>query len=527
VSTIQNSAALVSSWAIPARFVVALIAAFSLAFHAMPSAAVAGDFDRSFGQNGIAVFPTEAGSMAHFVTTDTAGRVLATGKDRGAEFLTRSQSNGTLDTTFNGTGYLRGIINVPNSDGRLIVGHTGLWVTNTVGGQVLAARMNSAQCPPELCRFITPTIQLRRLNLDGSTVNAANADIAATVGIEESMQVIEDSRGGFLFATQTRGLVFSEALLTRIGADGLRDTAFKPGICPSLNKVAGSFGSSTKALPLADGRTMLAHEIYFSTTTPNPNHLCLSRVNADGSADKAYAVNGDLILDSILSSADVHRPVAMFATVNGGSALLLQQINRGSQPLSAVELRYTIMWLTPQGALDTARSDRGITAPTDQPIGQVVAATMQRDGKIVIVGYPASATPGPNFDYFDPSQPRVARLTSQGGIDSTFGAAGQGFVSLVTSGKRLIPKQLHIAQDGSIFVAGATVDSSAIIATDEPTQFAIAKLHADPPPSQPVVAPSNGGGGCGTTTDAHIDPVLPSMAMLALLGLWIRRRNKL
>ena len=468
---------MVSSWTVPARFAVALIAAFSLVFHAMPSAAAAGDFDRSFGQNGIAVFPTEAGSMAHFVTTDTAGRVLATGKDRGMEFLTRSLLNGTLDTTFSGVGFLRGIINIPNSDGRLIVGHTGLWVTNTVGGQVLAARMNSAQCPPELCRFITPIIQLRRLNLDGSTVNAANADVAATTSIDESMQVVEDSRGGFLFVTQSKGLVFPEVVLTRIGADGLRDTAFRPGTCPSLNKVTGSFGSNTRALPLTDGRTLLAHGIFFSTITANPNHLCISRVNAAGTPDRTFALDGDLILDSVLSSAVEHRPVAMFATGNGGSALLLQQTIRGSQPVGAVELRYSIMWLTPQGALDTARPDRGITVATDQPIGQLVAATMQRDGKIVIVGYPASAAPGPNFDYFDRSQPRIARLLSQGGIDFTFGAGGQGFVSLVTSGKRLIPKQLHVAQDGSIFVAGGTVDSSAIIAADEPTQFAVAKLQ--------------------------------------------------
>ena len=464
--------------------------------------------------------------MAYFVTTDSGGRVLATGKDRGAEFLTRSLSNGMIDTTFNGAGYLRGIINVPNSDGRLIVGHTGLWVTNTVGGQVLAARMNSAQCSPDLCRFITPTIQLRRLNLDGSTVSAANADIAATTGIDESMQVVEDSRGGFLFVTQSRGLVFSESVLTRIGADGLRDAAFKPGTCPSLNKVAGSFGGTTRALPLADGRTIFAHEIYFSTITPNPNHLCISRVNADGTPDKTFALDGDLIFDSILSSAAEHRPVAMFATANGGSALLLQQTIRRSELNGAVEQRYLIVWLTAQGALDTARADRGITGPTEQPIAQVVAATMQRDGKFVIVGYPGTATPGPNLDYFDLSQPRVARLTSQGGIDFTFGAGGRGFVLLVTSGKRLIPKQLHVALDGGIFIAGGTVDSSAVASNGEPAQFAVGKLQADPPPIQPIVAPSSGGG-CGMTADARIDPVLPGLAMLGLLSLWIRRRAKL
>lgn len=466
--------------------------------------------------------------MAHFVTTDPLGRVLATGQDRRLEFLTRTLSNGALDTTYSGVGFLRGIVNVPDSDGRLILGHTGLWVNTAVGGQLLAARMNSSQCLPELCRFTTPVIQLRRFNTDGSAVNAANADIAVTIGIDETMQVVEDSRGGFLFATETRGLAFFEALVVRIGADGLRDTAFKPGICLNLSRAGNAFGGTTRALPLADGRTILAQGIYFSTITPNPNQLCVSRVNADGTPDKTYAVDGDLVFDSILSSTALHRPVAVFATAYGGSAILLQQSTRGSPPLSPLELRYTIMWLTPQGALDTARPDRGITAATDQPIGQVVAATMQRDGKIVMIGFPASATPGPNSEYFDRSQPRVARLTSQGGIDFTFGAGGQGFVSLVTSGKRLIPKKLHVSQDGSIFVAGATVDSAALVAIDEPTQFAIAKLQADPPPSQPVAAPSNGGGGgCGTTTDAHIDPLLPGVTMLALLGLWIRRRSKL
>lgn len=505
------------------RFPFLLFALMWVACHSTPALPVPGEFDRTFGQNGIANFPTDAGSVAYFVTTDPAGRVAVTGKDRGNEFLARLQANGVLDTSFNGAGFVRGTAGTIDRFGDTLLGHTGQWISNLVGGQMLATRVDITSCRPEICRFRSQTIRARRFNAEGSLVSAANGDVEVMAGFRPT-QVVEQSDGGSLYVTTVAALVSSQTLLARTGANGLVDTTFRANIqagntCPSLARDA-FFGSDARALALPDGKTLLAQYIGLFNT-PNGTRVCVSRLNPDGTPDKTYAVGGDLILDSPPFSTAVHRPVGVFATGNGGAALVLQQIRQ--QPDSK---QYVIVWLTAQGSLDTARIDRGITGPTELQVAEVTVAAMQRDGNIVIAGYPAIRSTDPNVaQQIDYTQPRVGRLTTQGNSDITFGTGGQGYLALISFGKRLIPNHLHISEDGSIFIAGATTDIGTSVGTDA-AQFAVAKLQGGSVTAQPVVTQSNGGGGgCGIARDSRVDPMLPGLAMLALLGLWARRRT--
>ena len=505
------------------RFLAVRFSLLLLVWHALTAAAVPGEFDRSFGQNGIATFPTEAGSAAYFITNDSASRLLVTGKDRSNEFFARLQPNGGLDPDFNGVGFVRGVANGIDSFGDTLLGHTGQWISQLAGGQLLATRVDITSCSVTICRFRSQTIRARRFNPDGSAVNAANADVVVTGGFRPT-QVVEQTGSGLVFITSVIYYLDGVTQLARLGENGLVDPSFAANakVRESCRRLPGDNGfrlSSGTALGLAGGKILLAQHISFLGA--GAGNLCISRLNADGMLDQTYGSAGDLILDSTMFTSANNKPVALFATSNGGAALLLQQTFR--EPVERYQ--YLIVWLTAQGGVDTARPDQGITVPTDLQIAIVTAATMQPDGKILIAGYPAIAATNANgAQQIDYAQPRLRRLLQQGGHDLTFGPGGLGYTPMITLGKRLIANHLHIGADGSIFIAGELADAGPV-ATNEARQFAVGKLQSDPASTSPPVSQNNGGGGCGITTGSRIDPILPGLAMLALLSLWLRRRG--
>ena len=454
----------------------------------LSTAAVAapGDFDRSFAQNGIATFPTDTGSAAYFVTTDAAGRVLATGKDRGLEFTTRLLPNGSLDGDFAFSGFTRSTTGGIDRYGDTILGHAGQWISNLPEGQSLLTRVDVTSCSPAICRFKSQTIRARRFNAYGSPVNAPNGDIEVSRGFRPT-QVVEQESGGKFFVTGTIGYIDTTTTLARLKPDGLSDELFQPNSDLSLTCRAlgtNSFRASRGvALGLVGGKTLLAQGVGYTGTAGQ--NICISRLNANGTVDQTYANGGDQIVGALFSTSKNYTPVALFAGVNDGAILLFRL--RFQDGLNFRE-QYQIVWLTADGQLDKTKPGQGISSPTDLHVGQLMAAAIQSNGKIVIAGFAATATPV-GGGLVDPAQPRIGRLLPDGTSDSAFGPGGQGYVPLISGGKRLNPNQLHIAADGSVFIAGELTSTDVSTNTDV-THFSLAKVQGDPAPA-PIVLTSS------------------------------------
>lgn len=466
--------------------------AFALAATAFTLSSAAfsapGEFDRSFAQNGIATFPTETGSAAYFVTTDATGRVLATGKDRGLEFITRLKPNGSLDSDFAFSGFIRSTTGGIDRFGDTLLGHTGQWISNLADGQILATRVDITSCQPAICRFKSQTIRARRFNAFGNPVSAPNGDVEISRGFRPT-QVVEQDSGGMFFVTGTIGYIDTQTTLARLKPDGLRDELFQSHSDSSLTCRAlgtdSARGSRGTALGLAGSRTLLAQGIGY-TGTPGQN-VCISRLNANGTVDQTYATGGDLIVSALFSTSKYYTPVALFAGANDTAILLLRM--RMQDGLNFRE-QYQIVWLTAEGQLDKTKPGLGISPPIDLHVGQLMAAAIQSDGKIVIAGFAATTTPvGGGF--VDPAQPRIGRLLPNGSSDASFGPGGQGYASLISGGKRLNPNQLHIAADGSIFIAGELA-STDVATNTQVTHFSLAKIQGDPAPA-PIVLSSSAG----------------------------------
>ncbi len=513
------------------RFSLILVPLLALFGHTCGVLAAPGEFDTSFGQNGIAVVLANGSGVARSVATDDNGRVVAIGTGRGretSEMIVRTLANGNPDTTFNGTGT---IISPPTSGGVIggSFGHEGVSLLPGTGDSLLAVRAEDWFCPaPTACSMgYLPRLVVRRINSTG-TVDASFPDASLGGGDVTETQILADRDGGTTAVSAGRSFASGFTTVRRINASGQLDAGFNATITADIGCRSLPVGRSSrgKALRLPDGKLLLAQGINVDpigqVPANFPYRVCVSRLNTDGTIDTSYGNNGDLLLDSLLFTSALNMPVALLPLPNGGAALVLQHTLVQSNVPRAIY--WVIVWLTANGAPDPTRfGGQGLTGPTALNVAELTVAAIQPDGKIVLAGYPEIRAPTPEGNQqIDHSRPVVARLHQEGGNDLTFGVGGNGYTPLIAFGRRLHPKHLHIASDGSIFVAGGAADGAYV--AGEITQFAIAKLQGALVSTPPANSQSGGGGGCGITRDPRIDPVLPTLVMLALLAIAGRRR---
>jgi uncharacterized delta-60 repeat protein len=105
----------------------------------------------------------------------------------------------------------------------------------------------------------------------------------------------------------------------------------------------------------------------------------------------------------------------------------------------------------PNGSLDTSFGSGGelVTSPAGYPSTQIFAIALQTDGKIVVAGGMGTGTDGSE-------QFAVARYNANGALDTTFGAAGTGFVIVpgVPGGHEENATGVVIQADGKIVATG-------------------------------------------------------------------------
>ena len=520
------------------QFSLALIPLLVFFSHACDVWSAPGEFDPAFGQNGIAVVPANGFGVARSVATEDNGRVMAIGTGSAREMIVRTIANGNPDTTFNGTGTLispltSGGVFGGVDGGEYGYGHNGVSLMPGVDGSLLAVRAEDWFCPaPAACGMsYLPRLVARRINSTGS-VDASFPAASLGNGSVHETQILADGDGGTTAVSAGRSFGGGFTTVKKITAGGQVDAGFNAAMtgyigCRSLPDAVGGRSSRGKALRLPDGKLLLAQGIVLDplgqVPANFPYRVCVSRFNTDGMIDASYGNNGDLLLDSLLFTSAVNMPVALLPLPNGGAALVLQHTRvQTNAPRSVL---FVIVWLTANGAPDPTRfGGQGLTGPTALNVAKLTAAAMQPDGKIVLAGYPESGVLTPEGNQqIDYSRPVVARLHQEGGNDLTFGVGGNGYTPLIAFGRRLHPNHLHIASDGSIFVAGGAAAGAYVVG--ESTQFAIAKLQGTAAP-QPTTASqaAGGGGGCFTTRDPRVDPLLPSLVMLSMLMLAVRRR---
>jgi uncharacterized delta-60 repeat protein len=384
--------------------------------------------------------------------------------------IARLNTDGSLDTEFNvaadGTVGVSSTVNAIaiQSDGKIVI-----------GGAFLTARGTTQSA-------------IARLNTDGSLDAGFNVVADGTVGTSGNVNAIAIQSDGKIVigGDFTTAREVTQNRIARLNSDGSLDTGFNTG---------GTIGVSSTVNAVAiqsDGKIVIGGAFLTARGTTQNR---IARLNTDGTRDTGYNLSADgttgvddavtdvkvltngkiVICGNFVRARNACTPNFVTLTNTGAidnnpyrgmlpaksavNAVVFQSDGKllagGSFFGFDGEIRRCMLRINPDRTLDpfitTAASTLAIT---------VNAIAVQSDGKIVIGG---SFT-----TYLAATRNRIARLNTDGSLDTGFNVAADGTVGVSNT-----VNAVAIQSDGKIVVGGAFVTARGV------TQNRIARLNTD------------------------------------------------
>lgn len=436
-----------------------VIALATMLLSASIARAAPGDLDTSFSADGKQTLNFGGLDRATKVVTTPDGRIVVVGSTdytgAGDFAVARFTSDGTPDTSFNGTG-------------RKSLGSAA----NDIGGGVavlpneqivVAGQGNTAQ------DFVAT-----RLNADGSldTTFGSGGSTSVDFGATETVNaMIRQPDGKLVLVGSTSATGGGDFAIARLNADGSPDTTFATG-----GKETVDFGGLDAAAAVAlapDGKIVVAGQ-------GGPGRdMVVTRLNIDGSIDTSFApvTAGKAFVDfgaTDLANGVVVGPDGKIVLDGATSAV-------GSGD-------FAVARLTAAGSLDPTFSvDGKLTLGYGAANESALAIALQQNGRIVVMG-----TGDANSDFV------VSRLAPDGSVDSSFGTGGtvgvdfgaveyDGDVTLQPDGQIVIAGSTNVTDGGDMAVARLQGDPVQTTTTSSTTTAVTTPAPSPPPPSSPVV----------------------------------------
>ena len=380
-----------------------------------------GTLDTTFDGDGKQQFGAATFETAYDVALQSDGKIVVagyvgstndpTGSGSNSLFV-RYNANGSLDTTFNGTGSFSGDLSQFNAADH--IRRIALQADGTIAG---AGSFNG-------------DLGVVRLTATGAFDTAFSGDGLTTVaftGTEIAYGLAIQADGKILVGGSTTANG-NDVVLARLLNTGSIDSAFGTG-----GKRSQSFGSeSDQAFGLlvqADGAIVAVGETLAYSGDTN---AFIARWNADGSTDTSF-------------DADGVNSVNFSVTATTGNVAVIQSDGKilvgGAYYTGTTQQPNLAVWRTnADGTPDTAFGVGGLAvSPAAAAGGVVYDLKVQADGKIVF----ASSANYANG---------LGRLTADGMPDLTF--SGDGWVPSPTSPATHFYKSLDLQADGKIVAAG-------------------------------------------------------------------------
>ncbi len=377
-----------------------------------------GSLDQTFGTNGTAL--AEGNYSAKGVKIQADGKIVTCGSKsdaNGTDFcVARFNADGQLDNTFDADGIA--IIDFSGktdeafdlaiqTDGKILV----------VGSAILTNNND---------------IAMIRLNADGSLDNAFGTGGKVTTNIsgtsnDAASKVAIQADGKMVIIGSGGTDLFNANVVARYNADGSLDNTFDiDGKLVGISFAPVSINTLSDIKILADGK--------FIISGSSSNQPAIGKLNTDGSFDIAFNTTGKLVINETVFGGNI----CLIALQTDGKIL----VSYGSGTTSELKL----LRLESTGTMDASFGTAGkasinIGANNDY----AKAITALGNGKIIISG--STYANSSNTDFF------VARLTSNGELDNTFGTNGFTTTSVApVEGDRA--ESMVIQSDGKIIVAG-------------------------------------------------------------------------
>jgi uncharacterized delta-60 repeat protein len=379
----------------------------------------AGSLDSTFGTNGkVRTLVSPWGNYVSSLAIQNDGKLVTLGINYPG--LVRYNTDGTLDSTF-------GMNGIANAQGK------GLTIQSD--GKILVAFTSG----------LDYSIRLTRFNTNGSLDSTFGINVTATT----PTYFVDDGKS-FSVAIQTDGKAvvactgpgtsgYSEFIVVRYNTDGTIDSTF--GSDGIILTGFGSYDGGPNSIAIQnDGKLVVTG---YSGPEFNPYYTTV-RYKINGDIDSTFGMNGKVFTP--ISTAGV----AKFVAIQFDGKIVVKGV---------VDFAYVaVARYNTDGSLDSSFSADGIVT-----LGSDILSTgcmgnslvFQSDGKIVL----SFCTQFSGFG--------IARLNTNGNLDSTFGTGG-GYVLTTFSGSNTHLSSIVIQADGKIVAAGdsyyATSDYEFVLA---------------------------------------------------------------
>ncbi len=236
----------------------------------------------------------------------------------------------------------------------------------------------------------------------------------------------------------------SDILLIRYNADGALDTTFGNGgtVVADINVS----DSASQGILLSDGKILICGG---TSSTSSSLKTLLARYNADGSPDTSFGSGGTVVGNN----PDEHLFVS-FAVQSDGK--IIAGATRESNLDVHQRSRPSITRYNADGTLDATFGDGGTAqilnpSSTGSSDGEFHDIVIQGDGKIVVGLYYYTNVSAGLWQTLG-----LARLNSNGSLDTSFGTGGKVITYQSAGGYEVPVQNIAIQSDGKIVTAGYT-----------------------------------------------------------------------
>lgn len=467
--------------------------------------------DSSFGKNGIQTISIPP--VAVSIKKD--GKIVVVGSAIPSS-VAQYNTNGSLDTTFNGCGYapfdflvkirpIKGSVDsvgiqpgnthtvAIQPDGKIIVG--GAVYSSLTGYNIAIARYNlngsydsSFDGDGKQTTFVgsgsrgfslvvqndgkiilagetsngsNNCFAVVRYNLNGSLDPSFNGTGIQTANLYSDFQIRNSmalqSTGKILLGGYMLNGAYHDFALARLNDDGKMDSTFdKDGILTTDFNSSDDYTGSV--IVQSDDKIMLAGYASINPPTNSIIVYAVSRYTPEGELDNSFAVNGKLM-------GDYHQGNTGFnATViqPDGKILVAGHTWNGNND------DFVVARFNSDGSVDKNFGDNGRQITDFGALEEAKSILLQGDGKIVLCGNKRDGNNPYNIYQF-----AAARYNSNGTLDKSFGVDG---VSLISPfGRADICNTATLQKDGKIVMAGA----SYLDIYYDSAQFAVIRLKTN------------------------------------------------
>jgi uncharacterized delta-60 repeat protein len=259
---------------------------------------------------------------------------------------------------------------------------------------------------------------------------ASPTDRATCVGVQ--------SDGKIIVAGYTRGAVANEFCVIRLTAAGVLDTTFGAGGISQID-FNGRSDQVFALRVLSDDKIVLGGRAYNAGNTDSD--YAVARLSPNGALDTSFGTGGKATL-SVGNQQDNCN--AMVVQADGAIVL------GGQSNISGSNFGWALVRFTAMGVADTSFGTNGtvgfnLPGSTSDALNGLA---VQADGKIVACGSNNTS-----------NEAVIARFTTSGVLDSTFGIDGYAFISVGAGGRSNQLFSVLVQFDGKILAGGRYVNS--------------------------------------------------------------------